>query len=189
MILRFVSFVTNVSSKSIITNVLEKLVAKDRELISDNLLTELKDIIIQRDELTKDKFHKLIEKAKVLDIEGAVKAEDFFRDISRILGEELNLEPKELFEKFVEREKESSTVIRKGLAIPHIIVEGKVDGHFYASEMILLCQSADVQGEIIAPRVILEDGCTFNGRIEVDAAATSAAMARARSNITDAISG
>jgi amino acid transporter/mannitol/fructose-specific phosphotransferase system IIA component (Ntr-type) len=105
--------------------VLEKLVAKDRELISDNLLTELKDIVIQRDELIKDKFHKLIETAKVLDIEGAVKAEDFFKNVSGIIGEELNLKPQELCEKFVEREKESSTVIKKGLAIPHIIVEGK----------------------------------------------------------------
>ena len=105
--------------------VLEKLVAKDRELTSDNLLTELKDIVIQRDELIKDKFHKLIEKAKVLDIEGAVKVEDFFKDVSGILGEELNLEPQLLFKKFIEREKVSSTVIKKGLAIPHIIVEGK----------------------------------------------------------------
>jgi len=105
--------------------VLEKLIAKDRELTSDNLLTELKDIVIQRDELIKDKFHKLIESSRVLDIEGAVKAEDFFKDVSGILGEELNLEPQLLFKKFIEREKEFSTVIKKGLAIPHIIVEGK----------------------------------------------------------------
>jgi len=105
--------------------VLEKLVAKDRELTSDNLLTELKDIVIQRDDLIKDKFHKLIEKAKVLDIEGPVKVEDFFKNVSGILGEDLNLKPQLLFEKFIEREKESSTVIKKGLAIPHIIVEGK----------------------------------------------------------------
>ena len=105
--------------------VLERLVAKDKELISDNLLTELKDIVISRDELIKDKFHKLVEQAKVLDIEGVVKKEDFFRDASRILGEELNLKPQLLFEKFIEREKESSTVIRKGLAIPHIIIEAK----------------------------------------------------------------
>jgi len=115
------------SQDSALIHVLEKLVAKDRELTSDNLLTELKDIVIQRDELTKDKFHKLIEKAKVLDIEGAVKVEDFFKGVSGILGKELNLNSQELFEKFVEREKEASTLIKKGLAIPHIIVESKRD--------------------------------------------------------------
>jgi len=105
--------------------VLERLVAKDKKLTSDNLLTELKDIVVQRDDLMRDKFHKLIEEAKVLDIEGTLKAEDFFRDISVILGEELGLKPEELSRKFVERERESSTVIKRGLAIPHIGVEGR----------------------------------------------------------------
>ena len=105
--------------------VLERLVAKDKELISDNLLTELKDIVIQRDELIRDKFHNLIEKARILDIEGVLEMEDLFREVSDILGKELNLKPQELFAKFVEREKESSTVIKKGVAIPHIGVEGK----------------------------------------------------------------
>jgi mannitol/fructose-specific phosphotransferase system IIA component (Ntr-type) len=105
--------------------VLERLVAKDKELVSDNLLTELKDIVIQRDELIKDKFHKLIEQSKILDIEGVINAEDFFQEATALLGKELNLEPEILFEKFIKREKESSTVIKKGLAIPHIIVEGK----------------------------------------------------------------
>jgi len=105
--------------------VLEKLVAKDRVLSSDNLLTELKDIVIQRDELVKDKFHKLIEQAQVLDVKEVLKTEDFFMKGSDILGEELNLESQMLFKKFMEREKECSTVIRKGLAIPHIFVEGE----------------------------------------------------------------
>ena len=105
--------------------VLESLVAKDKELTSDNLLTELKDIVIQRDELIKDKFHELIEQAQVLDLEGVFKVEDFFQDISKNLGEELHLPPEVLFKKFAEREKAASTVIKKGLAIPHIIVEGK----------------------------------------------------------------
>lgn len=113
------------SQDSALIYVLERLVARDPELTSDNLLTELKDIVIQRDELTKDRFHKLIEEAQVLDIEGTLRMEDFFRDISDILSKELDLESQELFGKFVEREKESSTVIRKGLAIPHIYVKAE----------------------------------------------------------------
>ncbi len=105
--------------------VLERLVARDRELTSDNLLTELKDIVVQRDEIIKDRFHKLIEESKVLDIEGPLKMEDFFKKVSDILGEELNLAPQDLLRKFLERERESSTVIRKGVAIPHIGIKGK----------------------------------------------------------------
>ncbi|HID94455.1 MAG TPA: amino acid permease [Candidatus Latescibacteria bacterium] len=105
--------------------VLERLIAKDKELVSDNLLTELKDIVVQRDEVIKDKFHELIEESKVLDIEMPLKMEDFFKEVSDILSTELNLASQELFRKFVAREKESTTVIRKGLAIPHIVIEGK----------------------------------------------------------------
>lgn len=104
---------------------LENLVAKDKELTSDNLLTELKDIVIQRDKLTEDRFHKMVEDSRVLDIETPLKMEDFFRDVSDILGKDLGLPPQDLFRKFIEREKESSTVLRKGLAIPHIVIEGE----------------------------------------------------------------
>jgi len=113
------------SQDSALIHVLEKLVARDRELATDNLLTELRDIVIQRDGLTRDRFHTLVEESEVLDIENPLKMEDFFRHISSILGEQLDLKPQELFRKFVEREKESSTLVRKGLAIPHIGVEGE----------------------------------------------------------------
>jgi len=113
------------SQDSALIYALERLVAVDKELASDNLLTELKDIVVERDGLIKDRFQSLIEQADVLDIDGALKMEDFFRNISDILSEKLNLNPKVLFRKFVEREKESSTVVTKGLAIPHIVVEGE----------------------------------------------------------------
>ncbi len=110
---------------SALIHLLEKLVSKDRELTSENLLTELKDIVIQRDDLSKDKFHKLIEAAKILDIEEALDTKTFFNYIADILAKDLGLKPGYLFEKFIKREKESSTVIKKGLAIPHIIIKGE----------------------------------------------------------------
>jgi mannitol/fructose-specific phosphotransferase system IIA component (Ntr-type) len=100
--------------------VLERLVSRDKELISDNLLTELRDIVIKRDDLTQDAFHKLIEEATVLDIDETQAMEDFFRDISALLADEIDAQPEDIYSKFVERERESSTVLRKGMAIPHI---------------------------------------------------------------------
>ena len=105
--------------------VLERLIAKDKELTSDSILVELKDIVIQRDEVMEDRFHSLIEDSEVLDIDSPVKMENFFKEVSEVLGRSLNIAPQELFKKLIGREKESSTVLRKGLAIPHIIVEGK----------------------------------------------------------------
>lgn len=113
------------SQDSALIYMLEILVAKDKELTSDNLLTELKDIVIQRDKFTEDRFHRLIEKSQVIDVEAPLKMEDFFRNISDNLARELKIEPQVLFAKFIERELESSTVLRKGLAIPHVVIEGK----------------------------------------------------------------
>ena len=108
---------------SAIIYVLERLVARDKELTSDSLLTELKDIVIQRDEIITDRFHKLIEESEILDIEGPIMMEDFFKKIADVLSKDLDLESKKLYMKFIEREKQISTVVRRGLAIPHIVVE------------------------------------------------------------------
>lgn len=105
--------------------VLERLTVKDKELASDNLLTELKDIVIQQEGIIEERFYKLVEEAKVLDIEAPLNIEDFFKEVSDILSKELNIKSGELFKKFIARERESSTVIAKGLAIPHIFVSGK----------------------------------------------------------------
>jgi len=112
-----------VSKDSALIYLLERLVARDTELTSDNLLVELRDVVMERDEMMEDRFHHLMEKSAVLDIEEPVKADDFFRKISNIIGAELKLSPERLFKQFMKREKESSTVIRKGLAIPHIVAD------------------------------------------------------------------
>jgi amino acid transporter/mannitol/fructose-specific phosphotransferase system IIA component (Ntr-type) len=113
------------SQDSALIYVLERLIARDKHLTSDNLLSELRDIVIERDDLARDQFHKLIEEATVMDIEKAQGYEDFFRNISNILGKELTRDPEKIFRKFTQRERESSTVIKRGMAIPHIIIEGK----------------------------------------------------------------
>ncbi|MCK4825431.1 PTS sugar transporter subunit IIA, partial [bacterium] len=113
------------SQDSALIYALERLVAKDKDLASESLLTELKEIVIQREGIIGDRFRKLIEESKILDIELPLKIEDFFKEISDILRKDLGVGSEELFRKFMEREQESSTVIGKGLAIPHIAVEGK----------------------------------------------------------------
>ncbi|MCD4774997.1 MAG: amino acid permease [Candidatus Aegiribacteria sp.] len=111
------------SQDSALIYALERLVSRDKELTSDNLLTELRDIVIKRDDLKRDRFHKLIEESAVLDIDELMKMDDFFKDISNLLARDLNLEPEDIYLKFSEREKESSTVIQKGMAIPHICIK------------------------------------------------------------------
>jgi len=49
-----------------------------------------------------------------------------------------------------------------------IFVEGTVNGDLYASERISIRKSARIRGNILAPRISLEDGAKFRGSIDMD---------------------
>ena len=49
-----------------------------------------------------------------------------------------------------------------------IIVEGKVNGDLYGSERVSIRKTGNVQGNIISPKVSLEEGCRFKGSIDMD---------------------
>ncbi|MGE0160584.1 MAG: polymer-forming cytoskeletal protein [Gemmatimonadales bacterium] len=48
-----------------------------------------------------------------------------------------------------------------------ITIEGNVEGNLNAKEQIILRGSAVVQGDIKAPRVVLEDGASFRGLVDM----------------------
>ena len=50
-----------------------------------------------------------------------------------------------------------------------ITIEGKVEGDLTALEQIVLRGSAHVQGNLTAPRVVIEDGATFVGLVDMSA--------------------
>lgn len=54
-----------------------------------------------------------------------------------------------------------------------IVVEGRVVGNFSAEEQVVLRHSARVQGDITAPRVLLEDGAYFRGGIDMGESKTN----------------
>jgi len=113
------------SQHSALIYVLERLVARDKELDSDNLLAELKDIVLQRDGFIKDEFYSFVDESKILDIEEPLKIKDFFEKVCSIFEKELKISAQELSRKFLEREEKAKTIVRKGLAAPHIVIEGK----------------------------------------------------------------
>jgi len=48
-----------------------------------------------------------------------------------------------------------------------IAVEGRVEGNLRADEQVILRSSAFVQGDIVAPRVVLENGARFRGGVDM----------------------
>ena len=53
----------------------------------------------------------------------------------------------------------------------NVTIEGEVKGNLFASEQIVLRKSGHVQGNLTAPRVMLEDGSRFKGAIDMDSQA------------------
>jgi len=57
--------------------------------------------------------------------------------------------------------------VKAGITGRVVTVEGTVHGDLHAEEMVVLRTSAHVHGDIIAPRVVLEDGATFRGAVDM----------------------
>ena len=112
-----------VSRASAVMHVVERVT--DRELKTVTLENELRDILLERDDIIGDRFDRLIKECEILDVQGRRSAEKIFRQVSTILAEKLETDEFVLFEKFLHREAEGGTVVQPGFAIPHIIVEGE----------------------------------------------------------------
>ncbi len=112
-----------VSRASAVMHIVERVTA--RELKTVTLENELRDILLQRDDIIEDRFDELIRECEILDIQGKSSAEKVFRQASQILEKKLDINEYVLFEKFLHREAEGGTVVQPGFAIPHIVVEGE----------------------------------------------------------------
>jgi len=112
-----------VSRASAVMHIVERVTA--RELKTVTLENELRDILLERDDVIEDRFDRLIRDCHILDIKGRKDAEDVFQEVSKILAERLQSNEYVLFEKFLHREAESGTVVQPGFAIPHIVVDGE----------------------------------------------------------------
>ena len=58
-----------------------------------------------------------------------------------------------------------------------ITVEGTVEGNLYGEEQLIVRQSGTVRGNIVSPRVALEDGSNFKGSIDMSPKEKSASLA------------
>src|SRR5690606_29058444 len=63
-----------------------------------------------------------------------------------------------------------------------IEVEGMMEGDLYGTERVNVHKSAQVKGNIISPRVSVEDGARFKGTIDMDAESVEAALGTKRGN-------
>jgi mannitol/fructose-specific phosphotransferase system IIA component (Ntr-type) len=103
-------------------HVVERIINK--QLTRNSLENELKQIILDRDDVKIDRIHTLFEEASMLDLAGPLTAEDFFEILSEKICADVKLPPEEIRALLSKREAEGTTAITPFVAIPHIIIPG-----------------------------------------------------------------
>ncbi|MCP4500819.1 MAG: polymer-forming cytoskeletal protein [Deltaproteobacteria bacterium] len=61
-----------------------------------------------------------------------------------------------------------SGVLSAEISTHSLVAHGKVSGSIDADDLVSLTAEANVVADIRAPRVVIEDGARFKGRIEMD---------------------
>lgn len=120
-----------IDRESALAHMMRNVVA--RKMKRSGLEDELRDIAFERDEVVHDRFDHLVKQAAVLDLPGPLMANEVFHKAAEALADRLDLPAAQIEQALQEREKDSSTVLQPGLAIPHVVVGGK--GRF---EMVLV---------------------------------------------------
>ena len=112
-----------IDRESALVYLVRRIVARD--MYRADLDEELKQIAIARDGIVHDRFDQIIQDCPILDLTERTSVEDFFGRIADALAHRLEVAESALLEKFHNREADSTTVIQPGLAIPHVVIEGR----------------------------------------------------------------
>jgi len=85
---------------------------------------ELSRIARESRELASDWFDRLIGDCPVLDLQEGMSRNEAFQEISELLAPQIDRDPDEVSQLLNQREELSTTIVRPGLAIPHLMLEG-----------------------------------------------------------------
>ncbi|MCD4785707.1 MAG: amino acid permease [Candidatus Eremiobacteraeota bacterium] len=118
-----------INRESALVHVIERFMDTkyDRDLAQEKLATELKEIVKERDEVVEDLLDRLVTNATAIELEDGITRDEFFKLVSEQFADRYQIEARELFEHLQKREAESTSEILPGLAIPHIIIDGKCE--------------------------------------------------------------
>jgi APA family basic amino acid/polyamine antiporter len=108
--------------QSALIHIVERATARDMR--SSKLTDELMEILQQRDEIVEDRFDRIIKGAAIIDLKHRVDLKGLFQILSETFGERFGIATAVIRELLEQREKDSTTAIHTGLAIPHIVIEG-----------------------------------------------------------------
>jgi len=57
--------------------------------------------------------------------------------------------------------------VNADIAAPEIVIEGNVQGNLQARDNVRMGSASHVQGSVLSPRIRIEDGASFRGKVEM----------------------
>jgi len=85
---------------------------------------ELREILIERDDITEERFEHLIKKCAILDFETPPLPGVLTKQVAHILKEDIGVDENKIFRLLLTREKKKSVMIKPGVIVPSIIIPG-----------------------------------------------------------------
>ncbi len=85
---------------------------------------ELRKILLERDDITKERFEHLIEKCPVIDLKTSLLADKLTKIVANSLAEQLKISPDKLLKLLIKQVKESKIAMRSGIACLPITIQG-----------------------------------------------------------------
>jgi len=119
----FVYVRPKISRESALMYVVERMT--DRQIVTDSLRDELREVVKEREEIIEDEFDHTIKDALILDLDRKMHFNEFIQIAAEELSNRIDVSKDQFIKLFNEREKQSCTALRPGLAIPHIVIEGE----------------------------------------------------------------
>ncbi len=96
-----------------------------KELVKGSLESELKEIIRDRDDISRERFKDLIKGCKILDYDEPPSPEVLTKHTAHILKEHLKIDEEKTYTLLLLREKERSVMIKGGVIVPSIGIPGR----------------------------------------------------------------
>ena len=112
-----------VSRRSAIMHLVARVT--DKPFQTNTLENELRDILLERDEIIEDRFDQLVKNCEIKDITTALSYTDVFQLIAESFSNRIKIDTTAFYDKLIDREAQGSTVIQPGLAIPHVVIDGE----------------------------------------------------------------
>lgn len=85
---------------------------------------ELREILIERDDITEERFTNLIKNCVILDFEEPLSPGVLTKQIAHILKEHIGVNENKIFRLFLTRGKKRGVMIKPGVIVPSIIIPG-----------------------------------------------------------------